>query len=160
MSDSVQPHRRQPTRLPCPWDALGKNPGVGCHFLLPCMKVKSESEVAQSSPKWNCSVESDSAAPWNAAYQAPPSMRFSRQEYWSGVPLPSLPLVCRNFLVWCRPTCLFLLVWPWLLVSYLKHYCQSQCQGGHILCFILGHLWFQVLCSSLSSSLSRFLCEI
>ena len=44
------PHRRQPTRLPRPWDSLGKNTGVGCHFLLQCMKVKSESEVAQSYP--------------------------------------------------------------------------------------------------------------
>ena len=44
----VRPHRRQPTRLPCPWDSPGKNTGVGCHFLLQCMKVKSEREVAQS----------------------------------------------------------------------------------------------------------------
>ena len=50
MSDSVRPHRRQPTRLPHPWDSLGKNTGVGCHFLLQCMKVKSEREVAQSCP--------------------------------------------------------------------------------------------------------------
>ena len=50
MSDSVQPHRRQPTRLPCAWDSPGKNTGVGCHFLLQCRKVKSESEVAQSCP--------------------------------------------------------------------------------------------------------------
>ena len=50
MSDSVQPHRRQPTRLPRPWDYPGKNTGVGCHFLLQCMKVKSESEVTQSRP--------------------------------------------------------------------------------------------------------------
>ena len=50
MSDSVQPHRQQPTRLPRPWDSPGKNTGVGCHFLLQCMKVKSESEVAQSCP--------------------------------------------------------------------------------------------------------------
>ena len=49
-SDSVQPHRWQPTRLPCPWDSPGKNTGVGCHFLLQCMKVKSEREVAQSCP--------------------------------------------------------------------------------------------------------------
>ena len=48
MSDSVRPHRRQPTRLPRPWDSPGKNTGVGCHFLLQCMNVKSESEVAQS----------------------------------------------------------------------------------------------------------------
>ena len=48
MSDSVRPHRWQPTRLPCPWDSPGKNTRVGCHFLLQCMKVKSKSEVAQS----------------------------------------------------------------------------------------------------------------
>ena len=50
MSDSVRSHRRQPTRLPRPWDSPGKNTGVGCHFLLQCRKVKSESEVAQSCP--------------------------------------------------------------------------------------------------------------
>ena len=49
-SDSVRPHRRQPTRLPRPWDSPGKNTGVGCHFLLQCMKVKIQSEVAQSCP--------------------------------------------------------------------------------------------------------------
>ena len=46
----MQSHRWQPSRLPCPWDSPGKNTGVGCHFLLQCMKVKSESEVAQSCP--------------------------------------------------------------------------------------------------------------
>ena len=50
MSDSVRPHRWQPTRLPHPWDSPGKNTGVGCHFLLQCMKVKSEREVTQSCP--------------------------------------------------------------------------------------------------------------
>ena len=50
MSNSVRPHRRQPTRLPHRWDSPGKNTGVGCHFLLQCMKVKSESEVAQLCP--------------------------------------------------------------------------------------------------------------
>ena len=45
---TVRPHRRQPTRLPHPWDSPGKNTGVGCHFLLQRMKVKSKSEVAQS----------------------------------------------------------------------------------------------------------------
>ena len=48
MSDFVRPHRRQPTRLPHPWDSPGKNTGVGCHFLLQYMKVKSQSEVAPS----------------------------------------------------------------------------------------------------------------
>ena len=50
MFDSVRPHRQQPTRLPRPWDSPGKNTGVGCHCLLQCMKVQSESEVAQSCP--------------------------------------------------------------------------------------------------------------
>ena len=81
MSDSVRPHRQKPTRLPHPWDSPGKNTGVGCHFLLQCMKVKSESEVAHPALLL--------ATPQTAAYQAPPSMGFSRQEYWSGLPLPS-----------------------------------------------------------------------
>ena len=75
-------HRWQPTRLLRPWDSPGKNTGVGSHFLLQCMKVKSE--VAQSLSRVQCL-----ATPWTAAYQAPPSMGFSRQEYWNGVPLPS-----------------------------------------------------------------------
>ena len=50
MSDSVQPHRQRPTRLPRPWDSPGKNTGVGCHFLLQCVKGKSESEVTRSCP--------------------------------------------------------------------------------------------------------------
>ena len=50
VSDSVRPHRWQPTRLTRPWDSPGKNTRVGCHFLLQCMKVKSETEVAQSCP--------------------------------------------------------------------------------------------------------------
>ena len=80
VSDSVRPHRQQPTRMLHPWDSPGKNTGVDCHFPLQCMKVKSESEVAQSCP---------TLSPWTAAYQAPLSMGFSRQEYWSGVSLPS-----------------------------------------------------------------------
>ena len=77
MSDSVRPQRWQPTRLRHPWDSPGKNTGVGCHFLLQCMKVKSLSRARLR------------ATPWTAAHQAPESMWFSRQEYWSGVPLPS-----------------------------------------------------------------------
>ena len=136
MSDSVRPHRRQPTRLPRPWDSPGKNTGVGCHFLLQCRKAKSESEVAQScltlSDPMDCSPPGSSVhgifqarvlewvaisfsnagkrkvkvkllscvrlftTPWTAAYQAPPSMGFSRQEYWSGVPLPSLNILKGN----------------------------------------------------------------
>ena len=57
VSNSVGPHRWQPTRLHRPWDSPGKNTGVGCHFLLQCMKVKSEKW------KWSCSVVSDSYRP-------------------------------------------------------------------------------------------------
>ena len=122
VSDCVRPHRRQPTRLPHPWDSPGKNTGVSCHFLLQCMKVKSDWVIlhcvyvpqlsylsicwwtsrllpcpgyykqccnehwgTRVSFKWSHSVMSNSATPWTAAYQAPPSMRFSRQEYWSWV---------------------------------------------------------------------------
>ena len=160
MSDSVRPHRQQPTRLPHPWDSPGKNSGMGCHFLLQCMKVKSQSEVAQSCltlrDPMDCSLQGFSIhgilqarvlewgaiafsdglySPWNssghsllqgifptqgmnpgllhafptllllllsrfssvrlcatpqtAAHQAPPSLGFSRQEHWSGLPFPS-----------------------------------------------------------------------
>ena len=81
MSDSVQPHRRQPTRLPHPWDSPGKNTGVGCHFPLQWMKVKSESEVVHSCP--TLSDPMDCSLPGSSA------MGFSRQEYGSGVPPPS-----------------------------------------------------------------------
>ena len=71
---TLRPHRWQPIRLPGPWDSPSKNTGVGCHFLLQCMKmkVKSLSRIRLS------------GTPWTAAHQAPPSMGFSRQEYWSG----------------------------------------------------------------------------
>ena len=85
-----------------PWDSLGKNTRVGCHFLLQCMKVKSQSEVVSRVLLL--------AIPWTAAHQAPPSMGFSRQEYWSGVPSPSprLLLVFYKFFegkIWfhCEP---------------------------------------------------------
>ena len=86
MSNSVQPHRWEPTRLPHPWDSPGTNTGVGCHFLLQCMKVKVKS----------LSRVRLLATPWTAAYQAPPSMGFARQEYWSGLPLPSLIALTRQ----------------------------------------------------------------
>ena len=65
MSDSAQPHRRQPTRLLRPWDSPGKNGGVGCRFLLQCMKVKNENEATQScltlSDPIDCSLPGSSA---------------------------------------------------------------------------------------------------
>ena len=75
------PHIRQPTRLPHPWDSPGKNTGVGCHFLLQCMKVKSESEVTQS-----CLTLSD---PMDCSPPGSSIHGIFQKEYWSGVPLPS-----------------------------------------------------------------------
>ena len=76
MSYSMRPHRRQPTRLPRPWDSPGKNTGVGCHFLLQCMKVKVKS----------LSHIRLLATPWTAAHQAPPSMIFqARVLEWGAI---------------------------------------------------------------------------
>ena len=61
----MRPHRWQPTRLPCPWDSPGKSTGVGCHFLLQCMKVKSESEVAQSCPTLCDPMDGRLRNPWD-----------------------------------------------------------------------------------------------
>ena len=74
VSNSVQPHRRQPTRLPRPWDSPSKNTGVGCHFLLQCMKVKSESEVAQSC--LTLSHPMDCSLPGSSILHCCPANRF------------------------------------------------------------------------------------
>ena len=74
---TLQSHGQPHTRLPLFWDSPGKNAGVGCHFLLQCMRVKSLSRVRPFETTWT------------AAYQAPPSVGYSRQEYWFGFPLPS-----------------------------------------------------------------------
>ena len=83
VSDSLRPHESQPTRLPRPWDSPGKNTRVGCHFLIQCMKVKSESEVIQSCPtlhlesgfssvQFSRSVVSDSLRPHESQHARPP----------------------------------------------------------------------------------------
>ena len=77
----MRPHRWQSTRLPRPWDSLGKNTGVGCHFLLQCMKVKSEREVAQS-----CLTLSD---PMECSPPGSSVHGISQERVLSGVPLPS-----------------------------------------------------------------------
>ena len=88
VSDSVWPHRRQPTRLHCPWDSPGKNTGVGCVSFSNAWKWKVKVKLLSPARLL--------ATPWTAAYQAPPSMGFSRQEYWSGVPAPS-PISCHYY---------------------------------------------------------------
>ena len=117
----MRPHRRQPTRLSCPWDSPGKNTGVGCHFLLQRMKVKSEREVAQSCLSLSdhllyltlkgrfSSVQSNSATPWTAARQASPSITNFRSLF---------KLLCiesvmpSNHLILCPPLLLQPSVFP------------------------------------------------
>ena len=89
MSDSVRPHRQQPTRPHRPWDSPSKSTGVGCHFLLQCMKVKSESEVAQSCPTlsnpMDCSLPGSSV---HGIFQAGVlewgAITFSAQSFYLG----------------------------------------------------------------------------
>ena len=99
-------HRWQPTRPRSPWGSLGKNTGVGCHFLLLCMKVKMKS----------LSGVRRLATPWTAAYQAPPSLGFSR----SGVPLPA---VCRA------------------LTTPLKHFHRSSLSTSALVSLGSGSVW-------------------
>ena len=115
MSDSVGPHRQQPTRLPCPWDSPGKNAGVGCHFLLQCMKVKSVSEVTQSCPTLcnptDCSLPGSSA---RGIFQARVlewgAIVFSSSRYWVYINVGLLKFCChlpikkqKNVHGHCRP---------------------------------------------------------
>ena len=181
MSDSLWPLRRQPTRLPRPWDSPGKNTGVGCHFLLQCMKVKRESEVTQlcltlSDPmdcslpgssvhgifqarvlEWGChcllwassvpscnSVLCDKGkvkvnllsrvplfvSPWTVAYQVPPSMGVSRQEYWSGLPFPSpgdLPNPGSFFPPLFSQSVLLRFSFPFMLLLLVVNYFSTIC---------------------------------
>ena len=103
MSDSVRPHRQQPTKLRRPWDSPGKNTGVGCHFLLQCTKVKSESEAAQSCPTrsdaMDCSLPGSSV---HGIFQARVLLGSNSFQFITGelmllfiIPLPNLEK--RNF---------------------------------------------------------------
>ena len=94
MSDSVRPHRQQPTRLPRPWDSPDEYTGVGCHFLLQCMKVESESEVAQSCPTlsdpMNCSLPGSSV---HGIFQA-------RVLEWGAIAFSDLPTTTEQIDLW------------------------------------------------------------
>ena len=119
MSDSVRPHRWQPTRLCCPWDSPGKNTGVACHFLLQCMKVKSESEVTQSCPTpsdhMDCSLPGSSihgifqarVLEWGAITFSVFSVQFSQ-----------IQLLCWRANLFCLPIELVLSVLSSFSASY------------------------------------------
>ena len=109
MSDSLRPHGLQPIRLLRPWDFPGKSAGVDCHFHLQGIFLTQESNpglphcrqtLYRLSHQGNQRAKQKSkvkslnhvrlfVTPWTVAYQAPPSMGFSRQEYWNGLPFPS-----------------------------------------------------------------------
>ena len=98
MSDSLQPHRLQPTRLLCPWGFSRQEQWSGLPCLppwdLPNTRIKPRSPTLQadslpSEPPRKPESHSVMATPWVITYQAPLSMEFSRQEYWSGQPFPS-----------------------------------------------------------------------
>ena len=107
--------QRAAYQAPRPWDSPGKNTGVGCHFLLQCMKVKSESEVAQS-----CPILSD---PMDCSLPGSFVHTISRQEYWSGVPLPSPMTVLSQlkkdiFLLGCIPKSIFQSPFLYLIILF------------------------------------------
>ena len=101
---TLWPHRRQPTRLPCPWDSPGKNTGVGCYFLLQCMKVKCESEVAQLCPTLSDSMDcSLPGSPIHGIFQA-------RVLEWGAIAFSEDPveLLSKDWFKWqapCGPCC-------------------------------------------------------
>ena len=88
MSDSVWPHRRQPTRRPRPWDSPGKNTGVGCHFLLQCMKVKSE--------KWKVKSWLTLSDPMDCSPPGSSVHGIFQVRVLGGVPVPSLLAIMKN----------------------------------------------------------------
>ena len=124
MSDCVWPHRRQLTRLPRPWDSPGKNTGVGCHFLLQHMKVKSESEVAQSCPTLcnpvDCSLPGSSihgifqarVLEWGAIAFSDRNPRV--------IKLGHLSLFCQIHYIWGKKKSLFLLIPDYYSNSFWK----------------------------------------
>ena len=132
MSDSVRPQRWQPTRLPHPWDSPGKNTGVGCHFLLQCMKVKSESEVAQLCPAlsdpMDCSLPGSAVhgifqarvLEWGAVAF---SLYFCSLSQICLILLPifglPLPFCCSTILIELAAFCHFLSVSSCILLSFM-----------------------------------------
>ena len=118
VSDSVRPHRRESTRLPCPWDSPGKNTGVGCHFLLQCMKVESEREVAQLCPTpsdpMDCSLPGSSI---HGIFQA-------RVLEWGAIAFSEhalTPIINLFYIIWSD-----IVMQPWLIhknLDFLKQAC-------------------------------------
>ena len=140
MSDSVRSHRWQPTRLPRPWDSPDKNTGVGCHFLLHCMKVKSESEVPQLCPTlsdpMDCSLPGSSV---HGLFQA-------RVLEWGAIAFSIGNLGCRKEKkVWSVKK-----IRLWLCTKEIRQKGSHQwmsvilCQDWHVVCWQVFPLYYSV----------------
>ena len=125
MSDSVRPHRRQPARLPSPWDSPGKNTGVGCHFLLQCVKVKSESDVAQTRP--TLSDPMDRSLPGSSIHE----IFLARVLEWGAIAFSTLSSKCFQ-------NSIFVFEFDTLIIIYLKVIFEL------ILLLVLNFLWLNV----------------
>ena len=129
MPNSVRPHRWQPTRLPHPWDSPGKNTGVGCHFLLQCMKVKSESAVTQSCPTlchpMDCSLPGSSA---HGIFQA-------RALEWGAITFSKHLIYVSVYFSWIKVPC--------ALLAVLKPGLNLQREGAIV---SLLQYWWKGLC--------------
>ena len=110
MSDSVRPHRRQPTRLPHPWDSPGKNTRVGCHFLLQCIRVKSESEATQSCP--TCSNPMDCSLPGSSTH----GISQARVLEWGAI---AFSKYIHRYMQLSPQSILFIYLWPCSMVCRL-----------------------------------------
>ena len=146
MSDSVRPHRQQPTRLRHPWDSPGKNTGVGCHFLLQCMKVKRESEVAQSCP--TLSDPMDCSPPGSSVH----GIFQARVLEWGAIAFSEGILICSNFHYFCekslilaRNLCFFLLMaLKFPNFCFLQIYCDVSWLFIHPAWQVLGFLNLEI----------------
>ena len=137
MSDSVWPHRQQPTRPPHPWDSPGKNTGVGCHFLLQCMKVKGEREVAQLCP--TCSNPMDCSLPGSSFHR----IFQARVLEWGAIAFSGLfRMICRKLGFFSLHKCPLLLSrqdWGRDLRTGMSYFPdrtvpQSLCESSEINC--------------------------
>ena len=153
---SVQLHGWQPTRLPHPWDSPGKNTGVGCHFLLRCMKVKSEIEVAQSHPTlcdpMDCSLPGSSA---HGIFQA-------RVLEWVAVAFSSTYLKSSHFLSaqswncgWNGQTCSESPFVLWVTCGWESFPFESESVSLSVVCNSLWPPWTVALQAPLSMECSR-----
>ena len=125
MSDSVRPHRRQPARLPSPWDFPGKNTGVGCHFLLQCVKVKIESDVSQTRP--TLSDPMDRSLPGSSIHE----IFLARVLEWGAIAFSALSSKCFQ-------NSIFVFEFDTLIIIYLKVIFEL------ILLLVLNFLWLNV----------------